>query len=87
VEGLETRVTTSGPLTAFRTQVQALQRQGWALVHYSEDPPMATLDQTIVREQRSPGSRFAEEALREHHRRTVWIDDAGELHDEPTIVR
>ncbi len=74
-----------GEIAKFKARVSQLQRKRFQIMQYSEDPPRAKLrgriDGDRNRRKNASLSRFnVPGAVWEV--REVWVDDAGELHDE-----
>ena len=74
-----------GEIAKFKARVSQLQRKRFQIMQYSEDPPRAKLrgriDGDRNRRKNASLSRFnVPGAVFEV--REVWVDDAGELHDE-----
>ncbi|MDQ4045247.1 MAG: hypothetical protein M3173_07350 [Chloroflexota bacterium] len=74
-----------GDIAKFKARISQLQRKRFQIVQYSEDPPRAKLrgriDDDRTRRKNATQSRFnVPGAVWEF--RQVWVDEAGELHDE-----
>lgn len=74
-----------GDIAKFKARISQLQRKRFQIVQYSEDPPRAKLrgriDDDRTRRKNAAQSRFnVPGAVWEF--RQVWVDEAGELHDE-----